>query len=101
MVARCVWRRPKERGSTFRCRFDECEGGGEVWDRYGEHVRILGLGRRTLLNGFGDRACDHDCHWTRQLPADARWLSPDGRTFSHGAIRSQSARAHGATIDLV
>ena len=40
------------------------EGRGEVRHRYREHVRLLGLGRRALLDGLGDRPVDHDCHRT-------------------------------------
>jgi len=30
--------------------------------RHGQHVRVLGLGRRTILDGFGDRAIHHAGH---------------------------------------
>ncbi len=37
---------------------------GEVRHRYREYVRLLGLGRRSLLDGLGDWPVDHDCDWT-------------------------------------
>ena len=46
-------------------------GGGQVRHRYREHVRVLGLGGRTLLDGFGDRAFHHDRNRPRKLPGHA------------------------------
>ena len=91
----------RERRQAFCRRFDERERSGEVRHRYRQHVRILGLGRRTLLDGFGDWAFDHARHWAGQLPADVGWLPSDGRAFSHDALRSQPACAHGAADRLV
>ena len=48
-----------------------------------QHVRVLGLGWRSLFDGFGDRAFDHDRDRRRQFPRDARGISCDGRTFPH------------------
>jgi hypothetical protein len=48
----------REGGGEALCGdLDEREGGVEVRDRYGEYVRVLGLGGRALLDGLGDRAC--------------------------------------------
>ena len=44
--------------AAFRRDLDECRGSAEIRDRHGEHVRILGLGRGPILDGFGDRALD-------------------------------------------
>ena len=38
------------------------EGVAEVRYRYRRHVRVLGLGRRALFDGFGHRTFDHACH---------------------------------------
>ena len=38
-------------------------GRGEIRDRHRPHVRLLGLGRRPLLDGICDRPLDHDCYW--------------------------------------
>ncbi len=43
---------------ALRGRLHERGGGLEVRDRHRQHVRLLGLGRRPLLDGLGDRALD-------------------------------------------
>ena len=91
-----AWRRSGSRRQAFRRRLDQREGGGGVRHRHRQHVRLLGLGRRPLLDGFGDRAFDHARHWPGQFPRDARRLSPDGRAFPHGAVRAKFAGADGA-----
>ena len=45
------------------------EGVAEVRHRRREHVRLLGLGRRPLLDGFGDRPVDAD---RRSAPSTSR-----------------------------
>ena len=56
------WSRPgdgrrREVGLEAFCRcLHQRERGGEIRHRYREHVRSLGLGRRPLLDGFGDRS---------------------------------------------
>ena len=67
----------------------------EVRHRYRQHVWILGLGGRPLLDGFGHRPFDDDCHRAGQLPRHARRFSSDGRALSHCSIRAQSAGAPG------
>ena len=67
-------------GQAFRRRFDQCRGGGEVRHRHGQHVRLLGLGRRALFDGFGHRPLDHARHRAGQFPrhagrASTRWTS--------------------------
>jgi glucose-6-phosphate isomerase len=42
----------KSRGQAFCGGLDKCRRGGEVRNRYCEHVRILGVGRRQVFNGF-------------------------------------------------
>ena len=38
---------------------------------------LLGLGRRALLDGLGNRALDDAGHWPREFSRDARWLPRD------------------------
>ena len=40
---------------ALRRGLDQRRGGREVRHRHREHVRVLGLGRRPLLDGLGDR----------------------------------------------
>ena len=61
------------------------DGVDEVRHRAGEHVRLLGLGRRPLLDGFGDRPVDDDRHRPRALPRHARRLPRDGRALPQRA----------------
>ena len=61
-------------GQAFRRRLHQCRGGGEVRHRHGQHVRLLGLGRRTLFHGFGHRALDHARHRPGQFPRHAGGL---------------------------
>ena len=46
----------------------------EVRHRHGQHVRLLGLGRRPLLDGLGDRPVHDARHRPGQFPRDARRL---------------------------
>ena len=64
-------------------------GGGEVRHRHRQHVRLLGLGRRPLLDGFGDRPVDDAGHRPGALPRDARPAST--RWTSISAPRRSSA----------
>ncbi len=57
MGDRGAWRRVGDR-EALRRRVDERRRGVEVRDRHGEHVRLLGLGRRALLDGLRDRPLD-------------------------------------------
>ncbi len=40
----------------------QCGRGDEIRHRYRQHVRVLGLCRRPLFDGFGDRPVVHDRH---------------------------------------
>ena len=64
-------------------------GGGEVRHRHGQHVRVLGLGRRALLDGLGHRPVDDDRDRPGQLPRHARLAST--RWTSTSAPRRSSA----------
>ena len=77
------------------------ERGGCVRHRHREHVRILGLGGRPLLDGFGDRPLHHDRHRSGEFPRDAGRLPRHGRALPHGAVGPQSAGADGPADRLV
>ena len=73
--------RSGRRQAFCRC-LDKRRGSGAVRDRYGQHVRVLGLGRRALLHDLRHRP--RPC-WplVRALPRPARRLPPDGRALPH------------------
>ena len=77
---------------ALRRSLDQRRGGREVRHRHGEHVRVLGLGRRPLLDGLGDRALDHA--GDRPGPASARCcrLPRDGRALPRDADRRATCR---------
>jgi hypothetical protein len=52
-------------------RFDQCSRGVQVRNRYGQYVRVLGLGRRTLFHGLGHWAVDTARHWFGELSLHA------------------------------
>ena len=60
-----------------------------------EHVRVLGLGRRPLLDGLGDRALDDARDRARALRRDARRLPRHGRALPRDAARAEPAGADG------
>ena len=63
-----------------------------VRHRHRQHVRLLGLGRRPLLDGLRHRAVDHARDRTRQLPRAARRVPRDGRALPHRAARAATCR---------
>ncbi len=63
-----------------------------VRHRHGQHVRLLGLGRRALFDGFGDRPVDDARGRRRPLPRHARRLPRDRRAFPHGAASRATCR---------
>ena len=91
--ARLVAARPRRRRQggrqAFRRRLDQRREGREVRHRHRQHVRVLGLGRRPLLDGLGDRPFDHARDRPGQLPRDARRLPR--RWTSISAPRRSSA----------
>ena len=94
-------RRRKVGGQAFRRGFDKRGGSSEVRHRYRQHVRLLGLGWRALLHGFGHRPFDHAGHRAGQFPGHAGRLPPDGRAFPHRAVRAEPAGADGPAGRLV
>jgi glucose-6-phosphate isomerase len=48
-------------------------------------LRVLGLGRGSLLDGQRDWSFDDDRHWAGEFPRHARRLPRDGRAFQNGA----------------
>ncbi len=67
-------------------------GGGEVRHRHRQHVRVLGLGRRALLDGLGDRPLDDARHRpgatsARCSPASTRWTSTSAPRRSRATCR--------------
>ena len=80
---------------AFRRRVDQRREGVGVRHRHRQHVRILGLGRRALLDGLGDRALDDARGRAGEFPRDAGRLSRDRRALPDRAVRAQSAGADG------
>ena len=63
-----------------------------VRDRHGEHVRVLGLGRRPVLDGLRDRAVQHDRARPRPVRRDAGRVPRHGRALPHRAARRRACR---------
>ena len=92
-------RRPRRRGGgreALRRGLDERRARGRVRDRHGEHVRLLGLGRRPLLDGLGDRAVHDARDRPRALrascsPGSTRWTSTSAPRRSTGTSRCSMA----------
>ena len=57
-----------------------------VRHRHRQHVRVLGLGRRALLDGFRHRPFDHACDRPGSLPSHAGRLPCDRRAFPDRAV---------------
>ena len=97
-------RRPRRRGSgrqALRRRLDESRGGGGVRDRSRERVRLLGLGRRALLDGLCGRALDDGGGRPRAISRAARRLPRARRALPHCAVRGEPAGADGPAVALV
>ena len=71
------------------------EGVARVRHRHREHVRLLGVGRRPLLDGLGDRALDHARDRPRALRRDAGRLPRRRRALPRGADGAEPAGADG------
>src|SRR5436190_3662726 len=87
-------------GQALRRGLDQRRRSDEVRHRHRQHVRFLGLGRRPLLDGVGDRAVDDARDRSGSLPRHARRIPPDGRALPHRPLRPQPAGSHGAAGNL-
>ena len=63
-----------------------------VRHRHREHVRLLGLGRRALLDGLRDRPVDDARDRAGAVPRAARRLPRDGRALPHRPVRPRTCR---------
>ena len=84
--------RPGGGGAALRGGLDGDEGSGGVRYRYEEHVRVLGLGGRAVLDGFGDRALHDDRDRSEEFRRDAGRIPRDGRAFPDGVRSSRICR---------
>ncbi len=73
----------------------------EVRDRHRQHVRLLGVGRRPLLDGLGDRPLDDARDRARAVRRDAGRLPRRGRALQGDAAGVEPAGADGAAGRLV
>ena len=101
LVPRGARRGPEGGREALRRGLDERREGLGVRHRHGEHVRLLGLGRRALLDGLGDRPLDDARGRPGELPRAARRLPRDGRALPDGAVRAEPAGPDGAPRHLV
>ena len=62
-------------------------------DRHREHVRLLGLGRRPLLDGLGGRPVDDDRDRARRLPRPARTASTRSTSTSGRRPSTRTCRS--------
>ena len=88
------------RRAPFRRRFDQCAGSRAIRHRHREYVRVLGLGRRKILDDLRHRPVYHARHRAGELPQPTGRLPRDGRALPDRAVRSQSPRPHGPSDDL-
>ena len=91
-------RRPRRgcRRQALRRRVHQRPGGVGVRHRHGQHVRVLGVGRRSLLDGLGDRAVADGHRRTRALrascsPASTPWTSTSAPPRRRPTPRCSSA----------
>ena len=73
---------------ALRRRLDQRREGRRVRHRHRQHVRILGVGRRSLLDGLGDRPLDDARGRPRAFPRDARGV-PRRSTSTSAPPRSR------------
>ncbi len=76
--------------------------GGEVRNRPRQHVRLLGLGWRTLLPWFGDRSFDHaGCTGPDAFRAMLDGFHQMDRALPRHAVRAEPTGPHGPLGHLV
>ena len=80
-------------GPALRGDLDERREGGRVRHRHREHVRVLGLGRRAVLDELGDRPVDHDRRRPGWLRRAAGRPACDGHALPDRAVAREPARA--------
>ena len=95
-------RRRRRGGPALRRGVHQRRAGGRVRHRHRQHVRLLGLGRRPLLDGLRHRPVHHDRDRPRPLRARC-W--PASTTmdehFRTAPLRREPAGAHGPARGLV
>ena len=89
------------RRQALRGRLDQRRRGCQVRHRYRQHVRVLGLGGRPLLDGFCHWPLDDAGHRPGGLPSDAGGFPRHGRALPDCSHRAEHARPHGAARRLV
>ena len=89
------------RRPPLRRRLDRARQGRRLRHRSGERVRVLGLGRRTLLRGLRDRPVARDRARPRRVPRAARRFPRRRRARAHRAARVQRAGPDGPAQHLV
>jgi hypothetical protein len=83
-------------GAALRGGVNERREGHGVRHRHREHVRVLGLGRRALLDVVGHRVVADARDRARALPRLPCGRARDGRALPHRAARREPARDDGA-----
>ena len=86
---------------ALRRRLDQRRRRRRVRHRHREHVRLLGVGRRPLLDGLGDRALDDAGDRPGPLRRDAGRLPRHGRALPRSAGGLEPADADGPAGGLV
>ena len=91
----------RRRRAPLRRGVDQRRQGPRVRHRHGEHVRVLGLGGRPVLDGQRHRPVADAGHRAGRLRRAAGRLPRDGRALPARAARAEPARPDGAAWDLV
>ncbi len=94
LADRCARRR--RGGQAFRRRLDQQEAGRRVRHRHRQHVRLLGLGRRTVFGRLGDRTFGDGRDRPRSVRGLPVRIPPRRRAFpdrAAGVQRAGAARA--------
>ena len=88
-------------GQALRRGVHQRRAGREVRHRHRQHVRLLGLGRRPVLDGVGDRPVHHGRDRPGAVRRDAGRVPRDGRALPHRAARAEPAGADGPARGVV
>ena len=76
-------------GQAFRRGLHQRGAGLGIRHRHREHVRLLGLGRRPVLDGFRDRPVHHGGDRSGELRRNAGRLPRDGRALPHRPVQRE------------